>query len=243
MSLMKLIRGESKNASRGPATATPATVATQGVKKAGTVARVATVAVATRPESKTDESVTSWGWRIIHQDGTEVEAYFSPVVTRDEALRLSLGAVNAEPVDDLNPTSTRVEIPTELVRLIRAMGQYWHYSDEDYTDAFEEASANPEQWMSLCLADQKIHGWTIPEGRTPNEVDRMVSEATEERRAILEYDAKLKAEQADAVTKLAANFYRHVFGVGYETKCCIARCGKYCEEGKRLRDAYHEVVS
>lgn len=72
-----------------------------------------------------DRSVTSWGWRIINQDGSEVEAFFSPAVTRDDVLRLTPGAVNATPIDD-HRTGTRVELADDLRRMIQAMGEYWN---------------------------------------------------------------------------------------------------------------------
>lgn len=140
---------------------------------------------------------TSWGWRIIYQDGTKVEAFFSPAVSRDEALRLTPGAVNAEPVVDQKVTTTRVEIP--------------------------------DAWRTLCLEDSRRFGWRVPEALTQAEIDEAVAEAV--------------AERADAITKLAAAFYRHVFGVAHETGCCKPRSGSYCDEGLRLKDAYHEAAS
>lgn len=242
MSLMKLISGTRKSAPGGSATAIPATAATSNAQQATPVARIATIAVANLPEPKTDESVTAWGWRIIHHDGTEVEAFFSPHVTRDEALRLSPGAVEAKPIPSFCAT-TRVEVPADLKRLINAMGKYWNYSSDDYETAFEGARSDPEAWRVLCLEDQRRFGWRVPEALSPGDLEQAVHEATEERRAILEHEAKLKAEQADAVTRLAADFYRHIFGVVCETGCCKPRSGFYCVEGLRLRDAYYEVVS
>ena len=197
----------------------------------------------TLPASKTGKPVTSWAWRIIYQDGTKVEAFFSPAVSRDEALRLNPGAVNAEPIVDQKVTNTRVDIPDDLRGMIQAMGEYWHYSDGDYATAYEGARADPDQWRTLCLEDSKRFGWRVPEAFTQAEIDDAVAEAVAERRAILEHEARLSAERADAITRLATAFYRHVFGVAYETGCCKPRSGSYCVEGLRLKDAYHEAVS
>jgi hypothetical protein len=54
MTLAELIRGRQSPKSREPATATPATVATQGQALTGNVARVATVAVAIPPEAEAE---------------------------------------------------------------------------------------------------------------------------------------------------------------------------------------------
>ena len=188
------------------------------------------------------QSITSWGWRIIHQDGSEVEAFFSPAVTRDDVLRLTPGAVNATPIDD-HRTGTRVELADDLRRMIQAMGEHWHYSDEDYATAYKGARPDPDQWRILCLEDSRMFGWRVPVALTQTEIDKAIAEAVAERRAILEHEARLSAERADAVTKLAAAFYRHVFGVAHETGCCKPRSGSYCDVGLRLKDAYHEAAS
>lgn len=238
MSLIELIRGTRKSTPGGSATAIPAIPATDGAQKAVSVARVATVAVANPTNPKTVEPVTSWGWRIVDQDGAEVEAYFSPVVTRDEALRLSPGAVEAKPIPSFCAT-TRTEIPADLKRLINAMGKYWNFSSDDYETAFQGARSDPSAWRAMCLEDQRRFGWQVPKVPSPGDLEQVA----EERRAILEYEAKLKAEQADVITRLAADFYLHLFGVAYETRCCKPRSGSYCAEGLRLRDAYYGAVS
>ena len=199
---------------------------------------VATLKAANDP----DHPVTSWGWRIVHQDGSEVESFFSPHVTRDQALKLTPGAVNAEPIDNQR-TDTRKELADDLRRMIQAMGEHWHYSDGDYATAYKGARSDPDQWRALCAEDSKRFGWQVPKALTPGELEQAVAEAVAERRAILEHEARLSAERADAVTKLATVFYRHVFGVAHETGCCKPRSGSYCVEGLRLRDEYYEVAS
>ena len=71
---------------------------------------------------------------------------------------------------------------------------------------------------------------------------RAALEAAEERAAILEHDAKMKRTKAEEVAKLAEAFYNHLFGPGQATGCCYGRTGRYCAEGKRLRDAYYEAA-
>ena len=215
-----------------------------------TVCTVCTVEKSVRPrqerriEAANDpaQPITSWSWRIIHQDGSEVQAFFSPAVTRDDVLRLTPGAVNATTIDD-HRTGTRVELAVDLRRMIQAMGEHWHYSDGDYATAYKGARSDPDQWRALCAEDSKRFGWQVPKALTPGELEQAVAEAVAERRAILEHEARLSAERADAVTKLATVFYRHVFGVAHETGCCKPRSGSYCVEGLRLRDEYYEVAS
>jgi hypothetical protein len=95
----------------------------------------------------------------------------------------------------------------------------------------------------LCLEDQRRFGWQVPKVLSPGDLEQAVTEAVDERRAILEHEAKLRVERADAITKLAADFYRHLFGVAYETRCCKPRCNVYCAEGLQLKNAYYEVAS
>lgn len=71
---------------------------------------------------------------------------------------------------------------------------------------------------------------------------RAALEAAEERAAILEHDAKVKRTKAEEVAHLAEAFYNHLFGPGEATNCCYAPKGRYCAEGKRLRDAYYEAA-
>lgn len=218
------------------------------LSNAGNVSNVEK-SVKLRQESKSEaandptSTITSWGWRIVGQDGTVVEAYFSPVVTREEALRLTPGATDAVPIPEQNLTTTRVDIPADLKHLINAMGAFWNYSSDDYETAFDGARSDPDAWRAMCLEDSKRFGWELPKVLSPGEIEQAITEATEERRAILEHEAKLRAEQTDAITRLAADFYRHLFGVAYETQCCKPRCNQYCADGLRLRGAYYEAAS
>lgn len=197
-------------------------------------------AKSTLPEPKADESITSWGWRIINPDGSTVEAYYSPRASLEYVLKDHPGAVKAVPIPEQNLTTTRVEIAADLKRMIQAMGQYWNYSIEDFEAAHDGARTDPHAWWVLCLEDQRRFGWTVP---TPEDIAQAVKEAAEKRRAILEHAAKLAAEQADRITQLARAFYNHCFGPAVQTRCCIPRCNRYCAEGVRLRDAYYGATS
>ncbi|MDA8190412.1 MAG: hypothetical protein M0Z68_02790, partial [Gammaproteobacteria bacterium] len=96
--------------------------------------------------------------------------------------------------------------------------------------------------LSTCerFPDTKAH--CLNEARTTKArqviAARAALEAAEERAAILEHDAKVKRTKAEEVAHLAEAFYNHLFGQGQATGCCYGRTGRYCAEGKRLRDAY-----
>ncbi len=100
--------------------------------------------------------------------------------------------------------------------------------------------------LSTCerFPDTKAH--CLNEARTTKArqviAARAALEAAEERAAILEHDAKVKRTKAEEVAHLAEAFYNHLFGQGQATGCCYGRTGRYCAEGKRLRDAYYEAA-
>ncbi len=71
---------------------------------------------------------------------------------------------------------------------------------------------------------------------------RAALEAAEERAAILEHDGELKRTEAERVAKLAEAFYNHLWGPGMATGCCYGRTGRYCAEGRKLKDAYYEAA-
>ncbi len=71
---------------------------------------------------------------------------------------------------------------------------------------------------------------------------RVAKEAAEERAGILEHEAGLARTEAERVSKLAEAFYNHLWGPGMATNCCHGRTGKYCAEGRKLRDAYYEAA-
>ncbi|MEW8131549.1 MAG: hypothetical protein AB2758_21050 [Candidatus Thiodiazotropha endolucinida] len=41
---------------------------------------------------------------------------------------------------------------------------------------------------------------------------------------------------------LANEFHNHLFGEAKRTNCCNGRSGRYCEKGRRLKDAYYMAV-
>lgn len=98
--------------------------------------------------------------------------------------------------------------------------------------------------MCERFPDTKAH--CLNEARTTKArqviAGRAALEAAEERAGILEHDAKMKRTKAEEVAHLAADFYNHLFGQGQATGCCYGRTGRYCIEGKRLRDAYYEAA-
>lgn len=64
-------------------------------------------------------------------------------------------------------------------------------------------------------------------------------EAVEERAAILEFETELPSWRQAEVVEAARAFYQHVFGPGRTVGCCNAPMGRYCSEGKQLRDKYY----
>lgn len=81
------------------------------------------------------------------------------------------------------------------------------------------------------------------ENEMHQEIIEAAREAAEERAAILEHDGGLSRTKADEVAKLAEAFYAHLWGVGKVSGCCHAPAGRYCEEGRRLRDTYYGACS
>ncbi len=71
---------------------------------------------------------------------------------------------------------------------------------------------------------------------------RVALEAAEERAAIMEHDGHLKRTEAERIAKLAEAFYNHLWGPGMATGCCYGRTGRYCHEGRKLKDAYYEAA-
>jgi hypothetical protein len=109
MRLSNLIRG--KNGIKDVATATLATVATVATldfKNTGTVAKVATVAVANSEKRKTaslkepdpGDMAVFWCWLLHFTDRDPLTVTFSPAVSHAEALEQYPDAVAAEPVSD-----------------------------------------------------------------------------------------------------------------------------------------------
>lgn len=76
-----------------------------------------------------------------------------------------------------------------------------------------------------------------------NEADLAVAEAVAERSSILECAGGLSRTQAEKVAVFAEAFYSHLWGEAKQTGCCHAPVGRYCEEGRRLRDRYYGACS
>ena len=111
MSLSALIR---KRAALHVATATTATFATDWQGKGGTVAKVATVAVATPIETEIDKA-EHYAWLIHFTDRNPLTVTFSPEVNHAGALALYPDAVAAEPVG--KPSMRRILNHAEEVEL------------------------------------------------------------------------------------------------------------------------------
>jgi hypothetical protein len=93
MSLAELIRGKRSVAL---ATAIPAISATHHQELAGTVARIATVAVA----NPCEQEPASYRWLVHFTDREPLEVCFSPEATHGEVLDFYPAAVAAEPLDE-----------------------------------------------------------------------------------------------------------------------------------------------
>ena len=66
----------------------------------GTVARIATVAVANHPNGQTGEFTTSWGWLLHYPASDPVQVFCLPEPTHAEVLAMYLDAVAAEPIPE-----------------------------------------------------------------------------------------------------------------------------------------------
>ena len=87
-----------KRETRKAATAIPAMSATQPREEAGTVARVATVAVANPTEEKTANAATSWRWLVHFADREPVEVYCNPDADFANIMQTYPDALAAEPI-------------------------------------------------------------------------------------------------------------------------------------------------
>lgn len=122
MALADLIRGKSQSVSAALATANPATAATDGAAQEQSVAGLATVAVANRPERKIASR-----WRLHFADADALEVTFAPAVDQAEALTRYPDALAAEPI----PEPQAVPIPGDLLALFDACAKAGLYGDDD----------------------------------------------------------------------------------------------------------------
>ena len=106
MSLLSSLR---KKQSDRFATAIPAIPAIQAGREEATVARIATIAVATPTDAKTADAVTSWGWLLHFADREPLEVYCNPDATHAEILKRYADALAAEPIPE------RVALDYEIV--------------------------------------------------------------------------------------------------------------------------------
>lgn len=107
-----------------------------------------------------------------------------------------------------------------------------------------EPLAAIEHDVAVARRREDTRAWLLARAREQSvDVAAAVREAVEQRTAVLEHEAELKPDQVKAVARLARDFYRHLFGPGVATGCCHGRTGRYCAEGKRLRDIYYEAAA
>lgn len=115
MSLADLIRGKAKSDSASVATVTLATTATDSPPIRPSVARVATVTVAT-PENRNLEGVRAPIWMLHFPDVESVAVVFAPAVDHAGALAAYPAAIAAEPMAE----PTTAPIPADLLTLFNA---------------------------------------------------------------------------------------------------------------------------
>jgi hypothetical protein len=110
----------------------------------------------------------------------------------------------------------------------------------------ETDAATVADVLSTCerFPDTKAHCLTQAHTTKARQIiaARAALEAAEERADILEHDAGMKRSEAERVSKLAEAFYNHLWGPGQATGCCYGRTGRYCHEGRKLRDTYYEAA-
>ncbi len=98
----------------------------------------------------------------------------------------------------------------------------------------------------VCWRSTDTRVWCLKQyAAIPGEQEaakRAAQEAIEERAGILEHEAGLERTEAERIAKLAGDFYSHLFGPGQGTGCCHGSTGKFCTEGRQLRDRYYNAV-
>lgn len=147
MTLASLIR---KRDTGSIATAIPAISATQSNREEGTVARIATVAVANPVQRQNETAVTAFRWLIHYADRDPVEVTCSPKLTHDEVLNLYPDAIAAEPMAS-TPSRTPTDSEAAMLRaLIEAI--YRDDSPDDQIEVLLSALADPESALDCYRA-------------------------------------------------------------------------------------------
>jgi hypothetical protein len=146
MTLSALIR---KREPERLATAIPATFATHGIVSGGTVARIATVAVANPTEAK-----TAFRWWLVHYPDREpVQVACFPDATLAEIMERRPDAIAAEPIHQ-EPKPSRALSP-DLERRIHAMAERWSYTHDELASVLESARRDSDGWRGIVESEEK----------------------------------------------------------------------------------------
>lgn len=164
---------------RNAATAIPAISATQPKEGAGTVARIATVAIATPTEAKTANAATSWGWSLHFADRDPLEAYCNPDATHAEILERYPESLATEPITVPEctrrpPTEAEAE---ELRALVQAIGGAEKWTADEIEWATAGVMADPDGALACYRALVVVHGIILPlddDRRTCNQCANLV---------------------------------------------------------------------
>lgn len=149
-----------KRETRNAATATPAIFATQ--PKAGTVARVATVAVANLTEAKTANAATSWTWLLHFSDSDPLEVYCNPDATHAAILKRYPDALAAEPIPARAKRKPPEAEAAELRVLVQTIGAAEKWTADELERASAGALADPDGALVCYRALAVEHGIILP---------------------------------------------------------------------------------
>ena len=74
-----------------------------------------------------------------------------------------------------------------------------------------------------------------------NHATAYAEEIAAERQAMHEIDGGIDPITAEDLSRLDHQFHNHLFGPGIRDNCCAPRHGRYCDEGRRLKDQYYQA--
>lgn len=126
------------------ATATPAIAATQTAETIGTVARIATIAVANHPNGQTGEFTTSWGWLLHYPASDPVQVFCLPEPTHVEVLAMYPDAVAAEPIPERTRIKPTPEQEVEWQALWGSVGASYTLTRTEQQEALALALNDPD---------------------------------------------------------------------------------------------------
>lgn len=164
--LSALIR---KRETRNAATAIPAISATQPKEEAGTVARIATVAVANPMDEKMADAVSSWRWLLHFADREPLEIYCKPEASHAAILERYPDALAAEPLPERTRREPNDAEAKELRALVRAVGEREGWAAAEVEEATAVALADPDGALTCyrdIAADLGVILWSDDDRRT-----------------------------------------------------------------------------